>query len=74
MPTTILFGETYEQARERRFREEAAIDAKIAERIASETLCWSCSSAYPKDVQRCPTCKASNANINPEAAMMECLS
>jgi hypothetical protein len=30
MPTTILYGETIEQARARRFAEEAAIDVQIA--------------------------------------------
>lgn len=29
MPTTLLHGETWEQARARRFREEAAIDQQI---------------------------------------------
>ena len=33
MPTTLLDGETWEQAKVRRFSEEAAIDEKIIERL-----------------------------------------
>jgi len=32
MPTTLLDGETWDQAYARRFAEEAAIDAEIAEK------------------------------------------
>lgn len=38
MPTTILDGETFEEARERRFIEEALIDEKIARRVNKELL------------------------------------
>lgn len=59
MPTTILDGETYEDAKTRRFREEAWIDA----RLASETLCWQCNAPYPIADHHCPTCGAFNGNI-----------
>lgn len=36
MPTTLLDGETWEQAYARRFAEEAAIDAEIAEKAMPE--------------------------------------
>ncbi len=67
MPTTILDGETLEQARARRFREEAAIDA----RIAGETLCWCCSSAYAKLDAFCPTCGKANANVDLDLAQRQ---
>lgn len=38
MPTTILDGETYEEAKWRRFAEEALIDEKITQRIDKELL------------------------------------
>ncbi len=60
MPTTILDGESYEQARKRRFAEEAAIDA----RLAGETLCWNCSTAYKKADASCPACGKANANVD----------
>ncbi len=60
MPTTILDGESYEQARKRRFAEEAALDAWIA----GETLCWNCSAAYKKDDASCPACGKANANVD----------
>lgn len=60
MPTTIFEGETIEQARTRRFREEAALDAWIA----GETLCWNCSVAYNKSDASCPSCGKANANVN----------
>ena len=45
MPTTILDGETLEQAYARRFREEAAIDARInARRVAVTSDCPECGS------------------------------
>lgn len=46
MPTTILDGESHEDARRRRFREEAAIDAKInAHRVSVTSDCPECGSA-----------------------------
>lgn len=62
MPTTILDGETYEQAKHRRFKEEAEIDA----RIAGTTLCWNCNTVYPIIDRSCPKCNSFNANIHPE--------
>lgn len=59
MPTTLLDGESWEQARARRFREEAEIDARISE----TTLCWQCNAPYPIADACCPKCNAFNANI-----------
>lgn len=68
MPTTIIDGETHEQAKSRRFREEAAIDA----RISGTTLCWRCTHEYSITASNCPRCRATNANMDPVKAEIEC--
>ena len=67
MPTTILHGETYEDAKKRRFREEAATDA----RILGQTLCWRCNAAYEAHSTPCPNCQAINGNVDPKGAMRQ---
>jgi hypothetical protein len=68
MPTTILDGESHEDARRRRFQEEAAIDA----RISGTTLCWRCNHDYSITESNCPSCRATNANMDPVKAEIEC--
>lgn len=36
-----------------------------------ETLCWNCSKPYPMHDPWCPFCRATNANVNQEAALAE---
>ena len=71
MPTTILDGETIEQARARRFREEAEIEAEINARVFGVTLCWKCSAPYRIDAERCPLCLATNGNVDFDKAKQE---
>lgn len=62
MPTTILDGESHEDARRRRFQEEAAIDASIAASIA--TRCNYCGTEAP--ASRMPAgqvCHACNRGV-----------
>lgn len=65
MPTTILDGETYEDAKKRRFREEALFSERID---GITTCCWRCNAAYPMHSTPCPKCDAINANVDPEGA------
>ena len=45
MPTTILYGETYEQAKSRRFREEAEFDANFC--YEKQLLAWAYAKLQP---------------------------
>jgi hypothetical protein len=71
MPTTMIGNESYEEARKRRHREEAEIDARSAASLRCETLCWACSRAYPAMAESCPHCCCTNANIDPGRAYLE---
>lgn len=65
MPTTLLDGETWEQANTRRFREESEIDARLMAELKTTTLCWSCCAPYPITDPCCPVCHNFNANTDP---------
>lgn len=71
MPTTMIGNESYEEARHRRHREEAEIDARLDAKLCRETLCWACSQAYPAMAESCPHCHYTNANIDPGRAYLE---
>ena len=67
MPTTILDGETLEQAYKRRFKEEPETDA----RILGRTLCWRCNADYERRSATCPNCQAINGNVDPKGALRQ---
>lgn len=68
MPTTILDGESLDDARRRRFREESEFDARIA---GTATACWRCNTFYDIGCHSCPSCRAANANVDLDLAQRQ---